>query len=131
MNATAIKDIRNLFRLKKEIKGIIQYYIELYYYIVLRNIKNLFKHEKEENYYKPVSIHNFWSNNYIEYKNNGDKNRILLVEEYLDKIKAHLKSIKIDLKKSDTWKTQLTITIHFFSAKDNNDEERVMHSKTR
>ena len=33
-----IKDIRNLFRLKKEVKGIKD--------IVLRNIKNLFEHEK-------------------------------------------------------------------------------------
>ena len=33
-----IKDIRNLLRLKKEVKGIKD--------IVLRNIKNLFEHEK-------------------------------------------------------------------------------------
>ena len=35
-----IKDIRNLFRLEKEVKGI--------KYILLRNIKNLFEHEKEK-----------------------------------------------------------------------------------
>ena len=40
---TIIKGIRNLSRLKKEIKGIKD--------IVLRNIKNLFEYEKnEENY---------------------------------------------------------------------------------
>ena len=45
-NGIAIKDIRYLFRLKKEVKGIKD--------IVLRNIKNLFEYEKEEeNYYKP------------------------------------------------------------------------------
>ena len=44
-----IKDLRNLFRLKKEIKD-----------MVLRNIKNLFTYEKEEeNYYKPVRLNNF------------------------------------------------------------------------
>ena len=71
--------MRNLFRLKKEVKGIKD--------IVLRNIKNLFEYEKEEeNYYKPVRVNNFWSNNYIEYKSNGDKNKILSVEKYLDNI---------------------------------------------
>ena len=50
-----IKDIKNPFRLKKEVKGIKD--------IVLRNIKNLFEYEKEEeNHYKPVRVNNFWSN---------------------------------------------------------------------
>ena len=44
-----IKDIRNLFRLEKEIKVIKD--------IIIRDIKNLFEHEEEEkNYYKPVVI---------------------------------------------------------------------------
>ena len=73
-----IKDIRNLFRLKKEVKGIKD--------IVPKIIKNLFEYEKEkENYYKPVRVNNFWSNTYIEYKN-----RILSVEEYLGKIRSYV-----------------------------------------
>ena len=81
-----IKDIRNLFRLKKEVKGVKD--------IVLRNIRNLFEYKKEEEYYyKPVRVKNFWSNNYIEYKSNGDKNRILSVEEYLGKIRPYLRDI--------------------------------------
>ena len=39
--------------------------------------------KEEENYYKPVKVSNFWSNNYIENKSNGDKNKILSVEEHL------------------------------------------------
>ena len=118
-----IKDIRNLFRLKKEVKGIKD--------IALRNIKNLFEYEKEEeNYYKPVRVNNFWRNNYIEYISNSDKNRMLSVEEYLDKIRPYLRGIINDLKQSDTWKIQLTITINFVSSKDDNDEECVMHSKS-
>ena len=43
--------------------------------MVLRNIKNVFEYEKEEeNYCKPVRLNNFWSNNYIEHKSNSDKN---------------------------------------------------------
>ena len=88
------------------------------------------KYEKEEeNYYKPVTVNNFWSNNYIEYKSNGDKNKMLSVGEYLNKIRPYLEGIINYLKKSDTWKIQLTITINLISSLDN-DEERVMHSKS-
>ena len=119
-NYIAIKDVRNIFRLKKQIKGIKD--------IVLSNIKNLFEYEKEVNYYKPVWESNFWSNNYIEYKNNGDRNKILSTKEYLDKITPYLKDIINDPKQTDTWKIQLTI-INFISTKDDNDEEHIMHSK--
>ena len=40
-----------------------------------------------------------------------------------------LKDIISDLKKSDTWKIQLTITSKFISSKDDNDEEHEIHSK--
>ena len=73
-NDMEIKDIRNLFRIKKEIKGIKN--------IVLRSIKNLFEYKEEEkNYCKPVRVDNFYNNNYIEYKSNSDKSKILLVED--------------------------------------------------
>ena len=42
--------------------------------IIIRDIRNLFEHE-EENYYKPVRVNNFWNNNYIEHKGNGDRKR--------------------------------------------------------
>ena len=42
-----IKDIRNLIRLEKENEAIKDR--------ILRNIKNLFEHEEEENYYKSKS----------------------------------------------------------------------------
>ena len=51
------------------------------------------------------------------------------IEEYHNKIRTNLKDIINDLKRSDTWKIQLTIPINFMSSKDN-DEEHVMHSKS-
>ena len=45
-----------------------------------------------------------------------------------NKIRPYLKDITNNLKKSDRWKIQLTITIKFIPSKDN-DEERVMHLK--
>ena len=85
--------------------------------------------KKKKNYYKPLRV-NFWSNNYIQYKSNSDKNRILSVEEYLDKIKPYLKDIINDLRKSDERKIQLTIIINFIFSNDDKDEQRVMHSKS-
>ena len=86
------------------------------------------EHE-EENYYKPVRASNFWSNTYFEYESIGNRNKILSVAEYLNKIRPYLKDIINNLRKSDTWKIQLTIANNPFSSIDN-DEERVMHSKS-
>ena len=115
----AIKGIRNLFRLKKENKAI--------KYRILRNIGNLFEHE-EGKCYEPVRENNFWSNNYIEYKSKGDT-ETLSAKQYVNKIRPYFKDITNNLKKSDTWKIQLTITANFISSKDNDDdeEERVLH----
>ena len=69
---------------------------------------------------------NFWSNNCIEYKSNGDKDKALSVEEYLNKIRQYLKDIINNLKKCDTRITQLA---NNFISSMHNDEERVIHSK--
>ena len=63
-----IKNIRNLFRLEKETKGIKDK--------ILIDIKDFF-----EDYYKPARVKHFWSNNYIEYKSTCDGNKTLTVEE--------------------------------------------------
>ena len=66
----------------------------------IRDIKTLF--EQEEDYYKSKRVNSFWNNNYIEI--NGDKNRNLSLDEYLNKIKPYLKDIIIDIQSSDIWK---------------------------
>ena len=68
----------------------------------LFNIRNLFKHGKEEYFYKPVRVGNFWSDNYVKYKGNADTNKTLPVEEYLSKIKPYFKDIMNNPKKYDT-----------------------------
>ena len=45
---------------------------------IIRDTRNLCEHEGEV-YYKPVRIGNFWSNNYIEYESNGDRNKTLSI----------------------------------------------------
>ena len=95
---------------------------------IFKDIRDLSVEEKED-YYKPVRVGNFRSKRYIEYENNGDRNKALSLEEYLNKNRLYLKDIKTIFKKSDIWKIQLTITINYISSEDN-DEEHVMYSKS-
>ena len=46
---------------------------------------------------KPERVNKFWNNNYIEYESNGDKNRNLSLDEYLNKTEPYLRNIIIDL----------------------------------
>ena len=69
---------------------------------MLRDIRNIFKHEKAD-YYKPVRINNFRNNNYIEYKTKGDR-KTLSIKKYLHKIRPYLKDIMNNLQKYDIWK---------------------------
>ena len=95
---------------------------------MIGDIRTLF--EKEDDHYcKPKRVRNFWNNNYIEYEINGDRNKNLSIEEYLDKIRSYLRDIITDLEESDTGKIQLTMAINFIFSRDI-DEERVMHSKS-
>ena len=48
----------------------------------------------------------------------------------LNKIRSYLRDLVYDLKHSDTWKIQLTITINFISPKRYKDEDCVMYSKS-
>ena len=74
-----LRNIRNVFRLENENEKIKD--------IILRDFKNLFENKEVENYYKPVRVNNFLSNNDIEYESYGNRNKTLSVEEYLNKIK--------------------------------------------
>ena len=46
---------------------------------------------EKEDYYKQVRLGDFWNNNYIEYENNDDRNKVVSIEEYLNKIRLYLK----------------------------------------
>ena len=58
-----------------------------------------------------IRVYTFWSNNYIEYESNGDRNKTLSIKKYLKEIKPYLKNIINNLNGSDKWKVQLTIEI--------------------
>ena len=60
-----IKKLRHSFKLKKENEPINGR--------IIREIKTIF--EQEEDYHKLTRIDNFWTNNYIEYESNSDRNK--------------------------------------------------------
>ena len=62
---------------------------------------------------------------YIEYESNGNRNRTLSVEKYLNKTRLYLKDIINILK---TWKIQLTIANNLIYS-INGDEDHTRHSK--
>ena len=66
-----IIDVRNISTVKKENEAI--------KVKIILDIKSLF--EQEQDYYKPVRVGNFNSNNYIIYERNGDRNQTLSIKE--------------------------------------------------
>ena len=53
----------------------------------MRDIKNLTEHE-EEYYYKPSREGSFWSNCYIQYKSNGDRNKPYQLKNIIIKLES-------------------------------------------
>ena len=63
------------------------------------------------NHYEPEKINGLFDDKYIEYKSKCDEN--ISFEKYLWTIRPFLGNIKDGLKKSDEWKTYLTIKVNF------------------
>ena len=106
---------------RKELEKKKEYYERLINDGTKRDIKILFE-QQEKDYYEPKRVNNFCNNNYIKYECNGDTDKNLSLDEYLNKIETYLRNIIIDLEYSDTWKTQLTIAINFVSSKNTEEE---------
>ena len=70
-------------------------------------------YESEEDYYEPVGASNAFNTNYIKLESNEDKDKVLLVKEYLDMIRKYLGNIINDQKTQDEWKIQLKMKINF------------------
>ena len=74
---TIIKDIKNIFRRRKEIDNSTIKDItkkkenETIKDRIIRDIKSLF--EQENDYYKPIRVGNLWNDSFIEYESNSDK----------------------------------------------------------
>ena len=88
---------------------------------LFRDIISLFE-SFEEDYYKLIRNSIAFSRNYIEYESNGDKDKMLSTEKYLDKIEPYLNNLIDDHKNQGEWKIQLTMAIIFISSKYSNEQ---------
>ena len=95
-----------------------------------RDLKDLFDLSISEDYYKPIIVNSTSSNNYIQHESKGDKDKILTISEYLDKIRPYLEDMINDHKNQSEWIIQLPAEINFISSKSDSDEARIMHTKS-
>ena len=65
---------------------------------IVRDIRTLFEQEDDADYFERKRVSNFLNNNYIEYESNGDRNKNLSLDRYLDKIEPYLRDVIIDRK---------------------------------
>ena len=65
---------------------------------IVRDIRTLFEQEDDADYFERKRVSNFLNNNYIEYKSNGDRNKNLSLDRYLDKIEPYLRDVITDRK---------------------------------
>ena len=103
--------------------------------------------DPEKDHYEPKKTVSAFNNNYIQYESIGDKDKDLLIKEYIDVIRPYLSDIinnhktqgrwKIHIGNTMTehntrikWKIYLTIAINFISSKEDSDETRIMHAKS-
>ena len=80
----------------------------------MQKIRTLFESDNED-YNEPIRTDTAFSSNYIEYKSNGDKEKRLSIEEYLNNIRTYFSNIIDDHKTHGERKIQLIIAIKFLS----------------
>ena len=83
----------------------------------------------EEDCYEPKEIKSAFDGSYLLYESRGDKDNMLTIYEYFDKIIPYLKDMIDDYKSKGEWKTQLVMRMIFVSFIDKN-ETQVMHTKS-
>ena len=81
----------------------------------------------KDDYYKPTEVKSTFDDTYVLYASNGDKDGLLYIFEYFQKIKPYLRDLIDFYNTKHDWKTQLSMQISFNSYTDNNVE--IMHSK--
>ena len=83
----------------------------------------------EGDYYKPTEVKSAFDGNYVLYESRGDKDGKLLLYEYFDNVKPHLKDMIHYYKSKGEWKIQITMRITFISFIDKN-QTQLMHTKS-
>ena len=82
-----------------------------------------------DDYDKPIEIKSAFNGNYVLYESNGDKNGLLSIYEYFNKIKPSLRDLIDFYNTKGEWKVQLSMHISF-KILFNIIENQIMHSKS-
>ena len=86
-------------------------------YYGIKDIEILSGEVDKKEYYKPMLAKGAFNGIYKVYESRGDKEKNLLVDQYLDNIKPYLIDM-INNHKNKEWKIQLNIYINFLSCKN-------------
>ena len=68
-------------------------------------------------------------NNYIQYESKGDKDKTLIISQYLNMIRPYLVDMINDYKNKSEWIIQLLAEISFTFSKPDSHETCIMHTK--
>ena len=98
---------------------------DLYYYGI-RDIERLFDKANEEDYYKPILVKSSFKGIYKYYESRGDRDKNLLVKQYLNKITPHLYDLINDHRIARrVWKIQISMRVNFISSKDTGETRTI------
>ena len=87
-------------------------------YFGIRDIPILFSETSKEDYYKPIFVKSSHKGNY-KHESNGDIEKTLLVNQYLDKIRPYLYDLINDHRIARrVWKIQINMHVNFISSRD-------------
>ena len=85
----------------------------------ITDIPILFGQTSKEDYYKPIFVKSSHKGNYKYYESNGDKEKILSVKQYLNKITPYLYDLINDHRIARrVWKIQINMHVNFISSRD-------------
>ena len=98
LSTQKIKEIEeNLFKLEKRLSNFKKYpYQDNFEHRNIKSIRNSLNvalSEIDEDYYRQIRTKNAFNGNYFEYESEGDKDKNLSPEEYLDLIRPYLSNI--------------------------------------
>ena len=111
--------LRKLVRILNDKEKYSPYDRDDFDYYGIRDIENLFDEASEEDYYKPIFVKSSHKGNYKYYESNGDKEKILSVKQYLNKITPYLYDLINDHRiVRRVWKIQLNMYVNFISSTD-------------
>ena len=83
----------------------------------ITDIPILFGQTSKEDYYKPIFVKSSHRGNYKYYESNGDKEKILSVKQYLNKITPYLYDLINDHRiVRRVWKIQINMHVSFISS---------------